>query len=118
MVRYLILPLWMLCFGLINYSAKRLVGAMPPLSKGAVELLSYFFGSAWTYALGCCWGLSASLYLVALKIMPVSIAAPVFLTLGILVATVLGWCVLREPISLRAGLGMALCLGGIVLMMK
>ena len=42
MVRYLILPLWMLCFGLINYSAKRLVGAMPPLSKGAVELLSYF----------------------------------------------------------------------------
>src|SRR5882672_5673181 len=62
----------------------------------------------------CCFGLSAVLWLFVLSRVPLSSAYP-FVALGIFVTVLAGSIVFAEPISFTKAIGVAVIIGGVVL---
>jgi multidrug transporter EmrE-like cation transporter len=114
--RILIILAWAGCFGSMNYGVKRMLTRMPaPASAGVGGLARYFAASPWTYALGALYCLGALLYVVSLRIMPLSVAGPIFLSLGFTMTCLLGVLVFHERITAVQAVGIVLCVAGIVL---
>lgn len=75
------------------------------------DLLRFVLGSGLTAG-----GIAMICYYMALNLDDISRVKPVAFTLAPAVAVVLGWWLLKEPMTLRKGIAVAMILGGVVLL--
>jgi multidrug transporter EmrE-like cation transporter len=115
MMQLAIIVMWAVCFTVLNYGAKRVLLDMPPWSSGLAAIGKYFGLCGWTYLLGVVFVLGAGFYLAALRILPLSAAGPIFLSLGFITTFVLGVAFFKEKISVVQAIGLVTCIVGILL---
>ena len=60
----------------------------------------------------------AVLYVLALRLFPLSVAGPVFMTTGVFASALLGVLYFGEALSVARTIGVLLCLSGIVLLSR
>lgn len=101
---------WTLSFSAVNYGAKDLMDSLPESGPGAIA--RHVLVSGWTYAIPVLYVTCAIFYLVAIKLLPLSVAGPMFLVIGIMATTLIGAVLYRESFSLVKAVGLATCLAG------
>lgn len=69
-----------------------------------------------TLGLIACYGLAFYLLTIALRQMPVSLAYAIWSGLGVSLIAVIGWVVLKQKLDLPAIAGLAMIVGGVVVM--
>ncbi len=69
-----------------------------------------------TLGMAACYGMAFYLLSIALKEMPVSIAYAVWSGLGITLIALIGWVVLKQRLDAPALIGVAMIVGGVVVM--
>lgn len=117
-VKFIFVLGWAIGFAVLNFGAKKLVVSLPSLADGgAIDLMKALLLSPWFPVLIFCYIFCALLYMMSLKLLPVSIAGPLFLVMGSLVAFVLGVVVFKDQVSGIKMAGMALSMVGIVITM-
>jgi multidrug transporter EmrE-like cation transporter len=114
-MRILILIIWMICFTVLNYAAKRLMDDLPPLSEGWQSITIHLIRSGWIYLMIVLYAVSAGFYLLSLRVMPLSTAGPLSLIIALLCTTLLALIGFHEHISAIKGIGIALALLGTIL---
>ena len=76
---------------------------------------SHQFTRAWpTAGMAVCYGLAFYLLSIALKQMPVGIAYAIWSGLGVVLISVIGTVVFRQRLDLPAMVGLAMIVGGVV----
>lgn len=111
----LLILIWLGCFIGANAAAKVLVQHIPSPLPGFTSLISGLFLSPWFYLAGVLYLACAGLYLSLLRLLPLSVIAPVTLVLGVVATYALGVAAFGEKLSLVRGMGVALCLLGVIL---
>ena len=96
---------WATGFAVLNFGAKKLAASLPALANGgAIGLIKALLLSPWFPVLIACYIFCALFYMVALRLLPLSIAGPLFLIMGSLVAFIMGVAVFEESVSdMRGG---------------
>jgi multidrug transporter EmrE-like cation transporter len=89
-----------------------LAGPMPPVSE-PVALVLALIGNLWLWAGMVCYALSIGLWLAVLSKAPVSVAYPM-LSIGYVIAAVMGVFFLGEAVGAARALGIALICVGVV----
>ena len=69
-----------------------------------------------TLGLAVCYGLAFYLLTIALRQMPVSLAYAIWSGLGVCLVALIGWVVLGQKLDLPAIAGLAMIVGGVVVM--
>lgn len=91
-------------------------GALPPLSQ-FVALGLALLGNVWLWLGMLCYAASIGLWLAVLSKVPVSVAYPM-LSIGYIIATVLGVLYLGESVGIARFAGILLICGGVVLISR
>jgi multidrug transporter EmrE-like cation transporter len=89
-----------------------LAGPIPPVSE-PVALVLALIGNLWLWAGMVCYALSIGLWLAVLSKAPVSVAYPM-LSIGYVIAAVMGVFFLGEAVGAARALGIALICVGVV----
>lgn len=69
-----------------------------------------------TVGMAACYGVAFYLLSIALRQMPVSVAYAVWSGLGITLIALIGWVVLKQKLDAPALIGIAMIVGGVVVM--
>lgn len=116
MFKLVVIALWAVSFLILNYGSKRLASTII-LDGGASRLAMSVVLSPWSYAVVILYGACAMFYMLLLRVMPLSIAGPVLLSLGIVITTAAGALFFKEDVlQARSVIGIILCLAGIALL--
>ena len=102
---------WIASFTALNVIVKSLSGSLGHLT--AFGQMQAMLRSPWLYVAGVLYVCCALLYFFLLGRLPLSVAGPVFMVLGIVITTAIGAFGFGEPIGLQKSLGMAVCLVGL-----
>ncbi|MBU1741281.1 MAG: EamA family transporter, partial [Proteobacteria bacterium] len=73
--------------------------------------------SPWLYVALVFAGVSGCLYFLALRMLPLSVAGPIFVTLALLATSALGIFFFRESVSGLQIIGLSVCLIGVFLLL-
>lgn len=112
--KILITIVWSVCFFLVNVGAKKLARVLI-LDKGVAEAVSSAVYYPWTYLVLVLYVMCAALYMLLLRLMPISAAGPLTLSLGIVIVTLTGAIIFREDIlDIWQITGIVFCILGIV----
>ena len=114
--RGIIIAVWTVAFCVVNVMAKVWVGRLPSSEGGVPSVVRAVLLSPWLYGLVALYASCAVLYMMALRLMPLSVAGPVFTMLGAALGFVLGVVVFHEAISPVKTVGIGLCLTGAVVL--
>ncbi len=112
-LRILLVCFYMVCFCLLNLTAKSLVKQIS-ISNTEIGLIHIILLSPKSYLMGILYLLCALLYLVSLRLMPLSTAGPLFLSLGAIATFFIGVLFFQENFTYIRGIGIGLCIVGIV----
>jgi multidrug transporter EmrE-like cation transporter len=116
LTKIIIVITWLLSFSLINVQGKIIVEKFPSFHANISSILKFTLTSTSVYVLLILYAACAILYLISLRLMPMSIAGPVFNTSAVLVTFLLGVFWFAENISFMKIMGLGLCLGGMFLL--
>lgn len=116
MIKLAIFLGWVVLFAVLSYGAKTLATGLPPASLGVRHMIGFVWTSVWFYVIICLYVGCATLYMGALRIMPLSVAGPLFTVAGSVVALILGIVFFREDFSPAKLMGIMLCVAGIYLL--
>jgi multidrug transporter EmrE-like cation transporter len=106
---------WFVCFTGLNILLKQ--GLVNMSFDGSIwQLITSMAASPWAYIAVGLYIACAVFYLFALRVMPLSIAGPTYMTLGIFSAAATGILYFGEPLSISKIAGMTLCVGGVLLL--
>lgn len=115
-LKIVLTALWGICFFVLNVGAKRLAASIT-LEKGLAGSIMAFISSPWAYIVVGLYGVCAIIYMLLLRILPISVAGPVVLSFGIVILTLAGAVIFREEVFRPAQIaGIILCLAGILLL--
>jgi multidrug transporter EmrE-like cation transporter len=111
-----IICLWALSFIILNIGAKKL-SLLISFDNGVMRLLLTLITCHWFYIVVPFYALCAILYLVLLKLMPISVVGPIILCIATLILSFLGAVVFREKVlNVQYYIGIILSLAAIVLL--
>ncbi|MDA8325026.1 MAG: hypothetical protein M0033_02285 [Nitrospiraceae bacterium] len=117
MLKLFLILLWSAFFLIVNLGAKKLISIMV-FDKGYLQMAASAASSPWLYMLIPLYGAAALVYMFMLRIMPISSAGPLVLTLGILLTTLMGALIYGEDIfQIRHLMGLSFCVLGILLIL-
>jgi multidrug transporter EmrE-like cation transporter len=116
LTRIMIVITWLLSFSLLNVQGKILVEKAPPFCGNVSSILKFALTSTHVYLLLILYAACAIVYLISLRLMPMSIAGPVFNTVAALATFLLGVFWFGENISFMKIMGLGLCLAGVFLL--
>ncbi len=116
LTRILIFLTWLLTFSVLNAQGKIMVEKVPPFQGSVFPILKFALTSVHLYVLLILYGACAIIYLTSLRLMPMSIAGPVFNTAATLATFLLGVFWFGEGISFAKIVGLGLCLTGVFLL--
>jgi multidrug transporter EmrE-like cation transporter len=116
-MKILVITIWLTCFGLVNVFAKNLVDRLNPMQSGILNTLQDVLLAPRFYLIFVLYSSCAVLYFIALRIMPLSVAGPVFTILGAMTTSILGVWILGESLSSLKIVGIGLCILGIGLIL-
>ena len=114
--RIMVVLSWLVCFALVNAGAKMYMQRIPWPVATTGELLRSVLLTPWPYGLVVLYGMCATLYMISLRLMPLSVAGPMFLVLGALVTFMLGVMLFGESPNMVRFVGVALSIVGVCLM--
>ena len=106
---------WIVCFTGLNVLLKRGVGHLS-LENGVWPLAQQLALSPWLYVAVALYGACALFYLVSLRLLPLSTAGPIYMTLGVFASALTGLIYFSEPVNAVKIAGLGLCVGGIALL--
>lgn len=110
--------LWSLSFTFLNIGAKK-ISALISFDNGTAKLLLNIVSCKWFYVVVPCYALCAVLYLLLLKLMPISIIGPVVLCIATLILSFLGIIVFKEKVmNFQYYCGIVLSLGAITALLS
>lgn len=108
--------IWLLAFAVLNVQSKLLVEKAPHIDEGIWQLIRYALGSGRLYAIFILYAACACLYLVSLRLMPLTVAGPIFTIAGALTTFLLGMYWFGEDVTTLKMVGLGLCLSGMLLL--
>lgn len=106
---------WLICFTGLNVLLKQGLVHLT-LDGGVWQLMRELIGSPWAYVAVALYGACAVFYLVALRLLPLSVAGPAYMTLGVFSAALTGVLYFSEPVTATKIAGLALCVSGVLLL--
>ena len=116
MQRVCVVIAWSCAFCVLNFLTKQYAAKLTTPLSGWRELAGELLVSLSFYLMAFLYGVCAVLYLLALRLMPLSQAGPVFLTAGVLCTVALGTIWFQEAVTPMKLAGVFLCLSGIGLL--
>ena len=111
--RVLLVGAYMLCFCQLNLIAKRVAQQIPSPIPTSGEIFRLLVTSPKFYLMGILYLSCAVLYMGSLRLMPLSTAGPLYLSLGAIATFFLGVLFFDESFSYIRLLGAGLCILGI-----
>lgn len=114
-VRITIIVGWGLLFPISQYAVKHFMTELPGITP-TWKNINFVFHCKWFYIAATVFPASVVLSSLSYRYMPVSSAGPIFFTLGSVISLLVGVMFFTETISLMKGIGIALCMIGIALM--
>lgn len=107
---------WLTCFTVLNILVKRM--SISVRLPSLLEDLLHMAQSPAFYIAGLLYVTCALLYFLMLSRLPLSTAGPLFMVLGIVSTTAIGFWVFGEAIGAMKIAGLAVCLVGIGMIMR
>ena len=104
---------WLACFASLNVIVKQLSNST--FKGGLLEGLLAMVGSPVLYLAMALYAACALLYFYSLTRLPLSTAGPVFMVLGVVTTSALGFTVFDEPVGSVKLAGIFICLVGTAL---
>ncbi len=101
---------WTLSFSVLNVVVKSLSSSLGGLT--ATAQIEAMLRSPSLYAAGLLYGCCALLYFFLLGRLPLSVAGPMFMVLGIVITTAIGSLVFGESLGPQKTVGMLVCMLG------
>ncbi len=117
LTRLAIYGVWLSSFAAVNVMAKGLAGRLGT-QAGFGGMAKAAFGSSGLYVIIILYGVCAVLYLASLRLMPLSVAGPLYTISGTVMTALLGVALFGEQMSAVKASGIGLCLIGVLLTMS
>jgi multidrug transporter EmrE-like cation transporter len=111
-VRFLfVFVLWLAVFSALNFVLRRWVDTLGSV-EWTIQAASKLILSPWFWIAACMYVTCAGLYALALLLVPLSTAGPIYLTAGVVATSLLGWGLFGEVITpLKALAIVVMCVG-------
>ncbi len=102
---------WIASFTTLNIIVKRLSGSLGHLST--IGQLQIMLRSPWLYIACVLYAFCALLYFFLLSRLPLSVAGPMFMVLGVVITAAIGAFGFGEPMGSEKLIGMTVCMIGL-----
>jgi len=114
-IAFAVILAWLVCFTALNVLLKQGLVRVA-IENGAWPLVRDLAASPWAYLAVLLYVACALFYLVALRLLPLSVVGPAYMTLGVFSAALTGILYFSEPVNAAKITGLALCAGGVILL--